>query len=106
MNEAGASGETLFKSSIPVEDFLAEVVLSEYTALTAAQKTALDQFVRGVRIKTGSANMRATLGALFPAGVTRTAVIALASRPASRAEALWGEGAHVSDHDVSLAMEG
>jgi hypothetical protein len=50
--------------------------------------------------------MRATLGALFPAGVTRTAVIALASRPASRAEALWGEGAHVSDHDVSLAMEG
>jgi hypothetical protein len=105
LNEAGASGEVLFKSSIPVEDLLAEIVLAEYTALTAAQKTALDQFARGVRIKTGSANMRATLGALFPAGATRTAVIALASRPASRAEALWGEGVHVSDNDVSLAME-
>lgn len=104
MNEAGASAETLFKSYVPMEDVLAEIVLAEYNALSAAQKTTADQFLRGTRIKTSSANMRATVGALFPAGTTRTALIALASRAASRAEALWGEGIRVSDTEVANAM--
>jgi hypothetical protein len=105
LNEPGASAETLFKSYVLLEDALAEIVLSEFNALTAAQKTALDQFFRGVSLKTGSANMRTTLGALFPAGATRTALIALASRAASRAEALWGEGTSILQRDVASALE-
>jgi hypothetical protein len=104
MNEVGASAETLFRSYVPMEDFLAEIVASEFTALSAAAKTGVDQFFRGTRIKTGSANMRATLSGLFPSGATRTALIALASRPCSRAEALWGEGATVSATQVANAL--
>lgn len=105
LNELGASGETLFKSYVPVEDMLAEIVYTDYTALTAAAKTALDQFFRGSKVKTGSTNMRTTLAALFPVSATRTALIALASRSASRAEALWGEGTTVSAQSVAMAME-
>ena len=104
MNEAGASAETIFKGYVQTEEILAEIVLADYNALTAAQKTTLDQFLRGSRVKTGSSNMRATIAALFPAGATRTALIALASRSASRAEVLWGEGVRVSDTDVANAM--
>lgn len=103
MNEAGASSETLFRAYVPLEDFNAEIRLAEFNALNAAQKTAVDQFFRGVKIKTGSANMRTTLDGLFPAGATRTALIALASRLASRAEALWGEGVRVSAAEVADA---
>ncbi len=104
LNEANTvPADTIFKSYVTMEDFLAEIVLADYNALTAAQKTALDQFARGTRIKTGSANMRATIGALFPASATRTALIALASRAASRAEVLWGENARVTDVQVADA---
>jgi hypothetical protein len=103
MNEAGASVETLFKGYVPVEDMLAEIVFSEYTAWTAAQKTNIDQFLRGTRIKTGSANMRTTLAALIPVGASRTAMIAFASRPCSRAEALWGEAVSVTPTQVADA---
>lgn len=106
LNEAGASAETLFRSYLPLEDALAGIVASEFNALSAAAKTACDQFLRGTRIKTGDANMRATLGALFAAGTTsRTNLLALASRDASRAEALWGEGAYVRAADVAAALE-
>lgn len=104
LNELGASAETLFKQYVQIEDFLAEVVLTEFTALSTAGKTAVDQFFRGTRIKTGSANMRTTLGALFPTGATRTALLALAQRSASRAEALWGEGVRVTDQHVAEAL--
>ena len=104
LNEAGASAETLFKSYVSLEDMLAEIVFSEYSGWSAAQKTNIDQFIRGTRIKTGSANMRTTLGALIPAGASRTALVALAQRPASRAEALFGEGVAVTAQEAAEAM--
>jgi len=104
MNEAGASAETLFKTYVPLEDMLAEIVFSEYSGWSAAQKTNIDQFLRGTRIKTGSANMRTTLGALIPAGASRTALVALASRSATRAEILFGEGVTVTDQQAAEAM--
>ena len=35
---------------------------------------------------------------------TRTRLIATASRPATRAEVLWGEGVQVTDVDVATAL--
>src|SRR5215207_602708 len=97
LNERGASAETINVSYIPLEDAIAEVRQADFTALSAAGKTALDQYFRGSSIKTASANMRAVLGALFPnPSDTRTALLALASRSASRAEALWGENTAVT----------
>ena len=105
LNEPGASAETLFKTYVAMEDVLACIVLTEFNALSAAGKTACDMFLRGARLRSGDANMRTTMAALFAAGATRTALIALASRAASRAEALWGEGVTVTDTEVSLALE-
>lgn len=106
LNELGASGETLFRSYLPMEDALAAIVAAEFTTLTAAQKTACDQFLRGNRIRTGDANMRSTLGGLFGVGTTsRTNLLALAQRPCSRAEALWGEGTLITDQQASEAMQ-
>jgi hypothetical protein len=104
LNEVGASAETLFKSYVPLEDMLAEIVFSEYSGWSAAQKTNIDQFLRGLRIRTGSANMRTTLGALIPTGASRTAMVALASRSATRAEILFGEGVRVTDQQVAEAL--
>src|SRR5215207_873994 len=87
LNERGASAETTNVSYIPLEDAIAEIRQADFTALAAAGKTAVDQYFRGVSIKTASANMRTVLGALFPVGsATRDALLALATRSASRAE--------------------
>lgn len=105
LNEQGASGETLFKTYVSLEDVLAAIVLSEYNLLSANQKQAVDQFVRGTKIKSGDSNMRTTLGTLFGAGTTtRTNLTNLASRSASRVEALWGEGVVVTATHVADAL--
>lgn len=105
LNEVGASAETLFKDTVPTEEALACIVLTEFNARTAVEKTAIDMFFRGAKIKSGNANLRTTMAALFPAGTTRTALIAIASRSCSRAEALWGEFHTVTDTDVAMALE-
>jgi hypothetical protein len=104
MNEVGASAETLFKAYVPMEDVLAAIVLTDYTALAAASKTALDQFTRGTRLKSGDANMRTTMAGIFPASTTRTNLINMASRSCSRAEALWGEGVTITATQVADAL--
>jgi hypothetical protein len=106
MNEAGASvpPETLFKAYVPTEEILAEMVWSEFTGWSAAVKTGLDMYLRGARVKTGSATLRASLAAMIPAGTSKTNMIAAASRNASRAEALWGENFSVTSTDVANAL--
>jgi len=105
---AGSGGAvTVFKPYTDLSDAIACVVASEYTALTAAQKALWTDLVMraGPRgIKSGDANMRATVVSVFPAGATRTALTAVASRPASRAEELWGVGTYVPDQDLAAAL--
>ena len=104
LNQAGASVETLFKTRVPTDEAKACIVLAEYTALSAASKQACDFFLSGTAfILSGSTNMRATIAGLFAAGATRTALIAIASRSAARAEILWGEGFRVTDVNVADA---
>jgi hypothetical protein len=104
---AANGGATLFKGFTAIEDVLACVIAAEYTALSAANKALwTDLVVRAPRIISGNANMRATIAGIFAAGTTsRANLVAVASRPASRAETLWGEGIRISATDVSLAYE-
>jgi hypothetical protein len=106
MNEAGASAETLFKSWVDTYELIAEIVYSEYSGWTAAQRALVDNspFFRQTRVKTGLPNLRTTLAAIIPTGASRTAMVAFASRSASRAEALWGEGVRVSATQVADAL--
>lgn len=106
LNETGASAEVLFKAYVPIEDVVACIVRAEYDALSATAKTFLgDCLLKGTRLKSGDANLRASMIGVFAAGATRTALTNIASRPATRAEALWGEGANVSDQNVASALE-
>lgn len=101
------AGTSITKAFIPLEDVLAAIVKTEFDSLTSAQKTVVDQFIRGTRIKSGDANMRATLGALFAAGTTtRANLVALSTRTGSRAEVLFGEGIVIGHADVARALRG
>lgn len=98
-------GTSITRSYVPIEDVLAAIVASEFDALLATDKAKVDQFVRGPRIKTSSANMRTTMAGLFGAATTtRANLIALATRNGSRAEQLWGEGTSVTHSDVARAL--
>lgn len=98
--------DTIFKSYTDIADVIAAINMTEYGALSTANKTFLNEVIlKGQRLKTGDAGLRSTIGSIFAAGTaTRTALVATASRAASRAEVLWGEGVQVTDVDVATAL--
>lgn len=99
------AGISITKSYVPIEDVLAAIVKTEFDSLTSANKTVVDQFVRGTRVKTGDANMRTTMAALFASGTTtRANLVALATRTGSRAEVLFGENTAITHADVARAL--
>lgn len=105
MNQVGASAETIFKGYTPTEDLLPAILLTEYATLTQANRDYLSVLFAPRQVKTGDATLRTQIGAVFGAGTTsRTNLTNAASRSATRAEALWGEGTVISDQQVALAI--
>jgi cytochrome P450 len=105
LNERGASAESVTQTYLRVEDVVAALVRAEYDALSAAGKDYLGVVLSAPQVKTGDATLRAQLGQLFGAGTTtRTNLLALATRSASRAEVLWGEGFAVTDAQAADAL--
>lgn len=105
LNTPGLSSEIIFKSYVAFEDFVAAIVRADYDALTGLPLAYLNNvLLRGARLASGNATLRSQIAALFPAGTTRTNLTNLASKSASRAEALYQtEGIYVSDSDVAKA---
>jgi hypothetical protein len=106
LNTPGRSGETLIADRVETETIAGAIVRTEWNSLPADAKTFLaDVVLSGPWVRTGSATMRANLAALFPAGSqTRDAMIALASRPAARAEILFGADGLVTAGQVEEAF--
>jgi hypothetical protein len=105
LNEVGASSQTLTRTWVDTADVLAAVVGTEILALTQANRDLLAILTSTARVRTGAAAMRNSLGAIFAANtVSRANLIALSTRPASRGEALWGEGVNVSATQVADAL--
>lgn len=105
LNTVGASAETVIRAYTDTTEIVAGVVRAEFDALTAAAKSFLvDVVLKAPKVKTGDANIRTGLGAIFPAGTSRNNLIAAASKSATRAEVLFGEGTSVSDADVAKAL--
>jgi hypothetical protein len=111
LNQVGSvPADTIFKSYVPIEDVIAAIVRSDYdalpTAAPAAARTFLNEvLLKGTRVKSGDSNLRASMTGVFASGTTtRNNLVALASRAASRAEFLWGEGTVISDTQVSEAL--
>lgn len=79
--------------------------VAEFNALTQLQLTRLMVVCSASGgVDTGADGTRAILGALFPPGSSRTALVALADRIGSRAEQLFGFGTVVTVNDVARAI--
>jgi len=102
---AARAGVTVFRGVIPAYEVINATVTAEWTTLTAAEKQRYQTITGAGQVDTANANVRAAFLAMFAAGTaTRTALVALASRPGSRAEELWGAGVVVSAEDVARAL--
>lgn len=105
LNTVGASAETVIRAYTNTAEIVAAIDPTEFTALAAASKLFLtDVILAAPVVKTGDANLRTAVGQIFGAGATRTRLIAAASKSASRAEVLFGEGISVNDTDVAKAL--
>lgn len=106
LNTPGASSETIFRAYTDTAEIVAGIVRSEWTALSAADKQFLTEVIlTAPKLKTGDANLRASVAGVFAAGTTsRTNLTAAASKSASRAEVLFGEGTTIGDQDVAKAL--
>jgi hypothetical protein len=96
--------ESIFRRTVLAEDMVAGIVLTEYAALAQSNRDYLNLLFGPGQVKTGDTNVRTQLGLIFPAGTSRTNMLAAAQKLASRAEALWGDGFTVSAQTVCQAL--
>lgn len=104
INTVGASNETVNPGTLPTWQVTAAIVDSEWTALTQAKKDLLAFYLNQGTVDTTSLNVRNGVGGVFAAGATKTALIALVNRSATRAEVLFGVNVVVLEEDVSAAL--
>lgn len=81
---------TTFRNDIKVSEVIAALDPTEYAAVTDLQLQKLMFIATPGVIDATLTNIRSIIGAIFAAGNTRTALVALASRNASRMEVLFG----------------
>ena len=75
------------------------------TALTTANRELLALVMAGLPIDATKATTRTLIAAIFAAGTTtRANLVAVASRPGSRAEILFAPNVTVSSEDVAAAL--
>jgi hypothetical protein len=102
---ATANQEQIYRARIASNDLMAGIVLSEFAALTQANRDYCTMLFSTDYVNSGDPNVRTQLAAIFVSGATsRTNLIAAAQKNASRAEALWGDGYRVTAQQVYLAL--
>jgi hypothetical protein len=102
---AAGSQEQIYRSRIESRDLMAGIVLSEFAALTQANRDYCVMLFSAQQVNTGDANVRTQIGSIFGAGTTsRTNLNTAAQKNAARAEALWGDGYRVTAQQVYLAL--
>jgi len=101
---AAGSQEQIYRNRAESRDLMAGIVLSEYAALTQANRDYCAMLFSTPQVNTGDANVRTQLAAIFAAGTSRTNMIAAAQKNATRAEALWGDGYRVTPQQVAEAL--
>lgn len=104
LNEVGGSSETIEPDFVSAADAQAAVLGSEWAGLSDVKQRGWLAIVGLGEIPVKNANIRAQITAIWDPGTTRDNLIALQTRDASRAEALFGEGVTVSHTDVAIAL--
>jgi hypothetical protein len=80
------------------------VVHTEWDALTEPLQNAWRSLLQLELIPIGNANIRNLISHIWGAGTTtRSNIVALQSKTATRGEVLWGEGVNVTQSDVQRA---
>lgn len=94
------------RTTIPAHEVLEATVVTEWAALSTAEKQRYALFVGAGDVNIAGTNTRAAFGAMFGAGTqTRANLIALQNgTPISRAAELGLE--HVGPHHVTIARAG
>lgn len=102
---AAGQQEQIYRLKMLSADIMAGIVLSEFAALTQANRDYCAMLFSAQFVNTGDASLRTQLASIFGAGTTsRANLIAAAQKNASRAEALWGDGFRVTDRQVYEAL--
>jgi hypothetical protein len=102
---AAGSQEQIYRARAESRDLMAGIVLTEFAALTQANRDYCAMLFSAPLVNTGDANVRTQVAAIFgTATASRTNLIAAAQKNASRAEALWGDGYRVTAQQVYLAQ--
>jgi len=102
---ASGSQEQIYRNRVASSDLLAGIVLSEFAALTQANRDYCVMLFSAANVNTGDANLRTQIAGIFGGATTsRANLIAAAQKNASRSEALWGDGFRVTAQQVSLAL--
>ena len=106
LNAIGGSGETLEPENIT--NIIAQKAVdgAEFLALTTAQQNLWLAILTIATIPVKDAVIRAQVTSVWAAGTTRTNLIALQTRSASRSEILCGEGVSVTTGNVAIALRG
>ena len=98
-----------FRSDVTIHDIVAAIAPTDFAALTALQIAKLQLLFSGVStIDATVATTRNIIQGIFTGASTATmnALVAMAKRPGSRAEVLFGAGAVVTPTQVALALRG
>ncbi len=106
LNAIGGSGETLEPENIT--NIIAQKAVdgAEFLALTTAQQNLWLAILTIGTIPVKDAVIRAQVTSVWAAGTTRTNLVALQTRSASRSEILFGEGVSVTTGNVAIALRG
>jgi hypothetical protein len=83
----------VWRSSLTADQIWAAVVWTDVIAMTVGNRDALKLITQHAAIRPTDANIRAAFSAIFGASASLTNLVALAKRPATRAEALMGYSA-------------
>ena len=89
------------RTVIPSYEIINATVMSEWTALSAANKQLYQTLTGAGEVDASNPNVRTAFTTMFAAGATRTALAALQTRKGSRAEQLFGQ--NVSANDIAIA---
>lgn len=108
LNTVGLSGETIDVAFVSADVIQGAVVADEYLLLLSPQRdlwaAVLSAGNTNLGVPVKNANIRGQIISIWGPGTeTRSNLAALQTRPGSRAEVLFGDGASVTDNQVEEA---
>lgn len=105
----GPGAGTAPHDPILAADFMALLDPTELENLTLGQKADVQMYLAAGQVNIGAENVQAWIAATWTLGScphTYATLVGLSTRPASRAEVLFGPGTWITPDDISKALRG